>query len=90
MKLVDGLPLRIASKAWRDRRHRDRFAALLVQDAQLRPQWSTESRLSGFDSVAERARQSNWGLHQLDTGHDPMITKPQDVAEILLKIAGGA
>ncbi|MBQ10424.1 MAG: alpha/beta hydrolase [Planctomyces sp.] len=45
---------------------------------------------SGFDSVAERARRSGWGLHQLDTGHDPMITKPQDVAEILLKIAGGA
>jgi len=43
---------------------------------------------SGFDSVAELARQSDWGLYQLDTGHDPMITKPRQVAEILLKIAG--
>lgn len=43
---------------------------------------------SGFDPVAERARQSDWGLYQLDTGHDPMITKPREVAEILLKIAG--
>ena len=44
---------------------------------------------SGFDPVAEQARQSDWGLYQLDTGHDPMITKPQEVAEILLDIAGG-
>ena len=45
---------------------------------------------SGFDPVAERVRQSDWGLYQLDTGHDPMITKPREVAEILLKIAGNA
>ncbi len=43
---------------------------------------------SGFEPVAERVRQSRWGLYQLDTGHDPMITKPKEVAEILLKIAG--
>ena len=42
---------------------------------------------SGFDPVAEQARQPGWGLYQLDTGHDPMITKPREVAEILLKIA---
>ena len=59
-------------------------------EAQDIPRSFILSSESGFDSVAERARQSNWGLHQLDTGHDPMITKPQDVAEILLKIAGGA
>ena len=47
------------------------------------------SRESGFDPVAERVRQSDWGLYQLDTGHDPMITKPREVAEILLRIAGG-
>ncbi len=44
---------------------------------------------SGFDPVAERAGQSGWGLYRLDTGHDPMITKPQEVAKILLDIAGG-
>ena len=43
---------------------------------------------SGFDAVAERAKRSGWGVYQLDTGHDPMITKPLEVAEILLKIAG--
>ena len=45
---------------------------------------------SGFDPVAERVRQSDWDLYQLDTGHDPMITKPREVAEILLTIAGDA
>ena len=44
---------------------------------------------SGFDSVGEQARQSSWGLYQLDTGHDPKTTKPREVAEILLNIAGG-
>ena len=48
------------------------------------------SRESGFDPVAERVRQSDWGLYQLDTGHDPMITKHREVAEILLRISGGA
>ena len=43
---------------------------------------------SGFDPVAKRVRQSDWGLYQLDTGHDPMITKPRELGEILLKIAG--
>ncbi len=59
-------------------------------EAQKIPRSFILSSESGFDSVAERARQSNWGLHQLDTGHDAMITKPEDVAEILLEIAGGA
>ena len=58
-------------------------------EAQEIPRSFILSSESGFDTVAERARQSGWGLHQLDTGHDPMITKSQDVAEILLKIAGG-
>ena len=43
---------------------------------------------SGFDPIAQRVRQSDWGLYQLDTGHDPMITKHREVADILLKIAG--
>ena len=58
-------------------------------EAQEIPRSFILSSESGFDTVAERARQSGWGLHQLDIGHDPMITKSQDVAEILLKIAGG-
>jgi len=43
---------------------------------------------SGFDPVVESVRQSDWGFYQLDTGHHPTITKPREVAEILLNIAG--
>jgi len=42
---------------------------------------------SGFDSVAEQARQAGRGLYLMDTGHDPMITQPKQLAEILLEIA---
>jgi hypothetical protein len=59
-------------------------------EAQEIPRSFILSSESGFDPVAERVRQSDWGLYQLDTGHDPMITKPREVAEILLKIAGDA
>ena len=41
---------------------------------------------SGFESVAERAAASGWGVHHIDTGHDPMITAPGELAEILLGI----
>jgi pimeloyl-ACP methyl ester carboxylesterase len=42
---------------------------------------------SGFDPVAEQLEESGWGLYRLDTGHDPMITKHHDLAELLLDIA---
>jgi pimeloyl-ACP methyl ester carboxylesterase len=42
---------------------------------------------SGFEPVAERASASGWGVHHIDTGHDPMVTTPQELAGILLAIA---
>ena len=42
---------------------------------------------SGFEPVAERAASNGWGVHHIDTGHDPMITTPEDLAKILLGIA---
>ena len=78
-------------------RLRPQSVASFAQPVRLRSSEALEisrsfilSRESGFDPVAERVRQSDWGLYQLDTGHDPMITKPREVAEILLRIAGGA
>ena len=44
---------------------------------------------SGFEPVAERAAASGWGVHHIDTGHDPIITAPADLAAILLGIGGG-
>ncbi|NQW21879.1 MAG: alpha/beta fold hydrolase [SAR202 cluster bacterium] len=42
---------------------------------------------SGFDSVAERARQTGWGVYPVDSGHDTMITHAGELADILIKIA---
>jgi pimeloyl-ACP methyl ester carboxylesterase len=39
---------------------------------------------SGFDAVAEQARSQGWGVHHIDTGHDPMVTTPDELATILL------
>ena len=41
---------------------------------------------SGFDSVADRARQAGWGVYPVDSGHDTMITHAQELADILLNI----
>ena len=43
---------------------------------------------SGFDSVAEMAQRAGWETFHIDTGHDPMITTPEELANILLRIAG--
>lgn len=43
---------------------------------------------SGFESVVEHAAASGWGVHHIDTGHDPMITEPDQLSRILLNIAG--
>lgn len=42
---------------------------------------------SGFEPVAQRAAANGWGVHHVDTGHDPMITEPAQLADILLEIA---
>jgi len=41
---------------------------------------------SGFDSVADRARQAGWGVYPVASGHDTMITHADELASILLKI----
>ena len=42
---------------------------------------------AGFESVAQRAESADWGVYHIDSGHDPMITNPREVADILLEIA---
>jgi pimeloyl-ACP methyl ester carboxylesterase len=41
---------------------------------------------SGFDSVAERAREAGWEVYPVDSGHDTMITHAGELADILLEI----
>ncbi len=40
---------------------------------------------SGFIAHAERARTLGWPVDEIDTGHDLMITEPEDTAAFLLR-----
>jgi len=40
-----------------------------------------------FDSHAQRVKSEGWGYFELRTGHDAMITAPEELARILLKVA---
>jgi pimeloyl-ACP methyl ester carboxylesterase len=39
-----------------------------------------------FRAQAERARERGWPVHELDTGHEAMVTAPKALAEVLLEI----
>jgi pimeloyl-ACP methyl ester carboxylesterase len=41
---------------------------------------------AGFEAVADRAREAGWGMYHLDSGHDPMVSHPTELTEILLGI----
>jgi pimeloyl-ACP methyl ester carboxylesterase len=40
-----------------------------------------------FQSQAERARAKGWPVHELATGHEAMVTAPQELADVLLRLA---
>jgi pimeloyl-ACP methyl ester carboxylesterase len=40
-----------------------------------------------FQSQAERARAKGWPVHELQTGHEAMVTAPRDLADVLLSLA---
>lgn len=40
-----------------------------------------------FDAHAQRVKSEGWGYFELLTGHDAMITEPEELAGILLKVA---
>ncbi len=44
------------------------------------------------ETMRERARgrlDASWGYHEVETGHDAMITAPKELADLLLRIAAG-
>lgn len=40
-----------------------------------------------FRSQAERARAKGWPVHELATGHEAMVTAPEELADVLLRLA---
>jgi pimeloyl-ACP methyl ester carboxylesterase len=41
-----------------------------------------------FSGQADRARRRGWPVHELDTGHEAMVTAPKALADVLLELAG--
>lgn len=39
-----------------------------------------------FQSQAERARAKGWPVHELPTGHEAMVTAPEELADVLLRL----
>lgn len=39
-----------------------------------------------FQSHAERAAARGWSVHNIETGHEAMVTAPRDLADLLLKV----
>jgi len=42
---------------------------------------------SGFGAEGERAKREGWAYHELQTGHDAMVTMPQELAAVLIACA---
>lgn len=40
-----------------------------------------------FRTQADRARERGWPVHELDTGHEAMVTAPKALADVLLDLA---
>ena len=45
---------------------------------------------AGFESVIAKVKSLNWDMHHIESGHDPMITNPEEVADILANIVGSS
>ena len=41
-----------------------------------------------FRAQADRAREQGWPVHELNTGHEAMVTAPKALADLLLECAG--
>lgn len=41
-----------------------------------------------FAPQAERARELGWPTYEIETGHEAMVTRPQELADLLLRVAG--
>jgi pimeloyl-ACP methyl ester carboxylesterase len=41
-----------------------------------------------FAGQADRARARGWPVHELETGHEAMVTAPEELAAVLIEVAG--
>lgn len=65
----------------------DQAVRLGRPEAKAVPRSFVGSSEAGFDSVAERVKAAGWPIYHIDSGHDPFITHPDELAGILLEIS---
>lgn len=65
----------------------DQAVRLGRPEAKTIPRSFVGSSEAGFDSVAQRVKAAGWPIHHINSGHDPFVTHPQELAEILLEIS---
>jgi hypothetical protein len=41
-----------------------------------------------FAGQADRARARGWPVHEIETGHEAMVTAPAELAAVLMEVAG--
>ena len=58
---------------------------LVRSENRLPPEFPAERRAELRS--AERARERGWPVHELDTGHEAMVTAPKALADVLLDLA---
>ncbi len=58
--------------------------------AKLLPRSFVIGSEAGFEPMEGRAKAAGWGIYHIDSGHDSMITNPEELADILLRITGNS
>ena len=56
-------------------------------EAKAIPRSFIGSSEAGFESVDQRVKADGWPVYHIDSGHDPFITHPEELANILLEIS---
>jgi pimeloyl-ACP methyl ester carboxylesterase len=82
---IDWLSPRLTPHPWRT--YTDRLRLTGAGDRVPAAFIECVSWMRVFREQAERARLRGWPVHELDTGHEAMVTAPEPLAEVLLDLA---
>jgi pimeloyl-ACP methyl ester carboxylesterase len=91
-----GIPKDHPGYAWVARRLTDMPMGVLGTPLRLTGAWAklprtyiecTRNQLPQVIEGGKRAKAQGWAYHRLDDGHDPMVTSPDALSALLLKIA---
>jgi pimeloyl-ACP methyl ester carboxylesterase len=91
-----GVPKDHSLYAWVARRITDMPAGVFPNPVPMTGAWAdlpksfiecTQNALDGAKAGAARAKAELWDYHQLNTGHDAMVTQPKELAGLLQQLS---